>query len=107
MTSHRKKAMRPQGKTSYHEYVAGRYGLTPERLNRILRIQDGRCGICRRKLPYRLAVDHDHKANKVLGLLCRQCKPVKDHIVSTGLSPLEFFNRLGAISLPSRRKSRG
>lgn len=105
MTSHCKPVMRRQGATSSHEYTAGCYGLTPEQLNDTLRIQDGRCGICRRKLPYRLVVDYDQKANKVLGLLCRQCKPSKDHVVSTGLSPLEFFNRLGAIS--SRRRSRG
>jgi len=94
-------------KTSCDKYAVGCYGLTPEQLNRCLRIQDGRCGICRRKRPYRLLVDYDHEANEVLGLLCRQCKPIKDHVVSTGLSPFEFFRRLRAISLLSRRKARG
>jgi hypothetical protein len=40
-----------------------------------MKIQDGRCAICRKKpqTGRRLSVDHDHKTGEVRGLLCTLC----------------------------------
>lgn len=50
------------------------YGLTADEYDALLRLQGGRCAICRAKPKgKRLAVDHDHKSGAVLGLLCSRC----------------------------------
>ena len=52
-----------------------RYGITLAEYNHLLSTQDGRCGICRKKPQKnrRLTVDHDHRTDKVRGLLCDSC----------------------------------
>lgn len=51
------------------------YGLSVAQYNSMLIAQGSACAICR--LPdrhgRRLAVDHDHRTNKVRGLLCGDC----------------------------------
>jgi hypothetical protein len=57
------------------------YGITPEEYEVLLKKQKGVCAICKRperlKNRYRgicrLHIDHDHKTNKVRGLLCSTC----------------------------------
>lgn len=49
-----------------------RYGLTPEMFEAMLREQGGLCPICLKE-PKMLCIDHDHKTDKVRGLLCRRC----------------------------------
>lgn len=51
-----------------------RFGITVEEYNFLLKLQNGKCGICK-KLPsgIRLDVDHDHNKNVIRGLLCRSC----------------------------------
>ena len=47
------------------------YDITPEEYDEILARQGGRCAICRKKPgAVAFAVDHDHRTNKVRGLLC-------------------------------------
>jgi hypothetical protein len=50
------------------------YGIPADEYARILKVQGGRCAICR-SVPrtIRLAVDHDHKTGAVRGLLCKRC----------------------------------
>lgn len=48
------------------------YGISLDDYNDMYSKQDGRCAICGRSYP-RLSVDHDHKSNKVRGLLCNSC----------------------------------
>lgn len=50
------------------------YGITEDDYSMLLKLQNGRCGICR-KLPCkrRLSVDHCHKSGAVRGLLCTAC----------------------------------
>ena len=53
-----------------------RYGITLEEYNQILKKQNECCKICKRhqtEFMINLAVDHDHKTNKVRGLLCMGC----------------------------------
>src|SRR5690349_3446735 len=50
------------------------YGITAAQYDELLKVQEGRCFICRRlpkKMP--LNVDHDHKSGLVRGLLCWTC----------------------------------
>lgn len=48
------------------------YGLTLEAHDSLLAEQKGRCAICDRRLK-KYGVDHNHKTNKVRGLLCYGC----------------------------------
>lgn len=50
------------------------YGLTADGYAELLKLQGGKCAICRaRPISKRLAVDHDHKTGAVRGLLCGRC----------------------------------
>jgi hypothetical protein len=61
-----------------------KYGLTPERYDRMLFEQDGVCAICRQPETRRgsggdlrrLSVDHDHRTGAVRQLLCGRCTSV-------------------------------
>lgn len=53
-------------------HIKSRYGLNPEEYNKMLEDCEYRCEICGIK-PNRLCVDHDHKTNKVRGILCNYC----------------------------------
>lgn len=50
------------------------YGISAEEYDRLLKLQGGRCAICR-NVPrtIRLATDHDHQTGAVRGLLCKRC----------------------------------
>ena len=50
-----------------------RYGLSQEVYDQILKNQLGRCAICQEGFKKTPHVDHDHKTDKVRGLLCRRC----------------------------------
>lgn len=52
-----------------------RYGITLADYNKLLLTQNGLCGICNSMCSSGklLAVDHNHKTNKVRGLLCTKC----------------------------------
>ncbi len=52
------------------------YGITLEEYNKILSVQEHRCGICKvlaSRFKTNLAVDHCHKTGLVRGLLCMTC----------------------------------
>ena len=51
-------------------------GITAEEFNSKLKLQDGKCAICDRPQDASikfLSIDHDHKTNKLRGLLCSNC----------------------------------
>lgn len=51
-----------------------KYNITPEEYNKMLENQSNKCAICGSKpIKRQLAVDHDHKTNKIRGLLCNCC----------------------------------
>lgn len=67
-------------------YNCKRYSITLEQYNDLLREQDNKCAICRSLIisaidplytggkPSNLVnIDHDHKTNRVRGLLCNAC----------------------------------
>lgn len=50
------------------------FGITADKYDEMLRSQNGRCKICKRKqIGRRLAVDHCHKTGLVRSLLCSNC----------------------------------
>jgi recombination endonuclease VII len=56
---------------AHDAHLRKEYGITYEEYLAVLKYQDYRCYICRKRpLKRRLAVDHDHRTNKVRGLLC-------------------------------------
>lgn len=59
---------------SHGAMIAKTYGLSPEEYDALLKLQGGKCAICRaRPVSKRLAVDHDHASGAVRGLLCSRC----------------------------------
>lgn len=49
------------------------YGLTEDDFNKLLKKQDYKCFICRKKSNKTLHIDHCHKSGLVRGLLCFRC----------------------------------
>lgn len=52
------------------------YNITIEQYDDIFKLQEGKCHICgkhQNELKTKLCVDHNHKTNKVRGLLCDKC----------------------------------
>src|SRR5260370_20147488 len=62
------------------EHLRRKYGLDLETFEEFVRIQDGKCSICKRVLdrenPDRVCVDHDHKTNKTRSIVCKRCNLV-------------------------------
>jgi hypothetical protein len=56
-----------------------KYNITLDEYNKIFAEQEGKCAICgihQSELNRPLGVDHDHKTNKIRGLLCNSCNSV-------------------------------
>lgn len=56
--------------------IKARFGITPADYDKMYREQKGRCLICfahQSELRTRLAIDHDHEAGQIRGLLCGPC----------------------------------
>lgn len=62
-------------------------GMTVEDYDALLKLQNGRCGICERLPNWTLAtwkrfqVDHDHKTGRIRGLLCSHCNTGLGHFL--------------------------
>lgn len=63
----------------YWRKIKNLYGLSIEQFHLMLRLQKGKCAICRQEpQPLRdgrtgWMIDHCHKTDKVRGLLCKNC----------------------------------
>ena len=67
---------KPNKKAIRNRHLIREYGISLENYNKMFEEQKGCCFICRihqSKLEMSLVVDHDHKTNKIRGLLCRNC----------------------------------
>lgn len=66
--------------------LLGRYGITLEQHEQMLRSQDGRCDICKRKFKdsRNTHTDHDHATGKVRSLLCTRCNNGLGHVERDG-----------------------
>lgn len=50
------------------------YGLTSKQRLQIYINQNGCCAICKKATPYdKIKTDHNHKTDKIRGLLCNEC----------------------------------
>jgi len=65
-----------------NSFLKFNFGITLEQYNILLEKQSGVCSICKKKEKQKhhitgkrksLTVDHDHKLNKIRGLLCSNC----------------------------------
>lgn len=76
---------------AHRRRVATRYNIGIDDYDRLLEIQSGRCAICQWATgkSRRLSVDHDHKTERVRGLLCRPCNDLLGH----ARDDVEFFVR--------------
>lgn len=89
-THHR--MFKEQQKASAHAArVIATYGLVEGEYFELYKFQGGCCAICRKATgaTRRLSVDHDHKTDKVRGLLCRPCNNMLGH----GRDDPYFFQR--------------
>ena len=91
-------------KENRDKYISGTllytYGITLEQKQEMLRKQNGKCAICDKELDIGNAeVDHDHKTDKVRGILCGGCNKMlgfgKDdiHILRQGIEYLIYHNK--------------
>lgn len=63
-------------KTDKNIWLKTNYGITLDDYNRMFKEQDGKCAICGKpqiELNHSLHVDHNHKTDRVRGLLCKYC----------------------------------
>lgn len=74
--SYQKNKQRYKEKYQQRQKRLIRYDLSHEDFLKLLASQEYKCSICLREeksLSIRLSIDHDHKTNKVRGLLCNRC----------------------------------
>ena len=59
-------------------HLKNAYGLSLNQYTLLLRSQNYKCAICKKSIKSvgTLCVDHDHKTEKVRGLLCRNCNSI-------------------------------
>jgi hypothetical protein len=83
-----------QSHASYGSHLANTFHISYDTYLAMLKFQDYRCYICRKRpLTRRLAVDHDHVTNKLRGLLCsgeRSC----NHDVLGNIKDLPMARRI-------------
>lgn len=89
----------PNRKTvMWRSNIKTRYGLTEDMYNKILQAQGGVCAGCKQPCKRgKLSVDHDHKTNKVRGLLCRGCNSALGNVLDnpqTLWNLAEYLNQI-------------
>lgn len=63
-----------------------KYGISINDFEALLKFQGGGCALCSKpisKLRRRMNIDHDHKTNKVRGILCSGCNTGLGHLGDT------------------------
>ena len=87
---------RIERRKKYHsEYARKRNtNFTPEQYATALAIQGGGCALCGR--TERLHADHDHATGEPRGILCFSCNATEGRIAASGLSLMEYFEKLKA-----------
>ncbi len=54
-----------------HYHIRKAYKISPKQVDRLWYFQNGKCAICDNET--KLVIDHDHKSERVRGLLCNAC----------------------------------
>lgn len=80
--THNKIVVKARSDAAHDRDVVRTYGLPPGGYVRLLAAQGGKCWICQRAngKTKRLAVDHNHKNDKVRGILCGPCNQLLGHV---------------------------
>lgn len=79
-----------------------KYGISQLEIDDLMRVQDGRCGVCRAafalegKAKRFQHVDHCHSSQQARGLLCTRCNSAEGLIRRLGITPTEFAAKLEA-----------
>ncbi len=61
------------GGKSRRRYLKRVYNTTPEEIDALCKYQNNKCPICLKRFTKTPDIDHDHKNNRVRGLLCHGC----------------------------------
>ncbi len=66
---------------AWERHISKTYGITAEQYDAILKVQGGKCALCRRATgaTKALAVDHDHETGAVRGICCGVCNKILGH----------------------------
>ena len=87
------------GKATARRKSSERLGFAPGMFDALLELQGGKCAICRRLFSdlgkQKLHADHCHENGVPRGLLCHHCNLAEGTVKKTGLSLVEFAERLG------------
>ena len=72
------------------------YDLSEGQYDAMVKVQNGGCAICVESTPgKKLAVDHDHKTNRVRGLLCLRCNTKLGWLEKYKIEILDYVSRWG------------
>ncbi len=83
--------------------MRNQYGLEPEDYQAMLEAQEHTCAVCEEKVE--LWVDHDHRTNKVRGLLCPKCNNFMAALDSPLFEKLLAYKRSSLEIPPSLRSA--
>ena len=64
-------------RSHYHRFLV--WGLTQESYDKMLKKQSNCCAVCKEIFTKTPHIDHDHKTNKIRGLLCSNCNLMLGH----------------------------
>jgi hypothetical protein len=71
---------KPRLKRNHRAHLFRKRGLTQAIYDRIMGLQEHRCGICREPFTDKVYIDHDHTTGRVRGLLCMNCNVAIGHL---------------------------
>ena len=69
-------------KYAYYRRISA-YGLAVDEYEELCRVQEHRCGLCKKKMK-QPCIDHCHKSGKVRGLLCHRCNLLLGQVELSG-----------------------
>jgi hypothetical protein len=91
-----------------------KYGITPEQFDALWLVQNGNCAVCASSMEREgkgskhCHVDHDHASGRVRGLLCGRCNVAEGFILSLGLTPHQFADKVqGYLDSPPSNSTEG
>lgn len=98
---YRNKAHRKKYASSYYQenkekIRLKKYGLKTEDYEVKLKLQNGKCAICKKHKNIKLFVDHDHTTGAVRGLLCSNCNLLLGHAIDSKeilISSVEYLSK--------------
>jgi len=73
-----------QQKYGYYRRIIS-YGISVQEYEKMLEVQDNKCGLCQKKLKS-VCIDHSHSTGNIRGLLCHQCNLLLGQIELLGSS---------------------